>query len=377
MKVNEPLFQQLAGKGIYESTRFATPTAERQPHVLQTELTVGCSHNKCTFCDFYKGEDYRVKSGEEYASHLDALFREVRRIRGRDLGLKKIFIEGGNALSVPTPFLNKALQHTISEFMAETGGLPERVSMYAHAKDLAEKSSRDLKTLHCGGVCGEPCSLWRYGNRRGLDLVYFGMETGSDALLRYVAKGNNRSDLLRAIDNVNGAYTRHSKLRTSVFIMPGLGGVRFWREHVADTMEAIARLRPDFINFLGIEEHECTPYTKLMRQETSEGTNRPLTRRELVQQTAEMISQIYHPTTVSCFQEEAQPIGTNPFPVGSVKLRGNDPDILAAEIFERVRALPEEAFAREVGPHLFTGSKKVPRSRGQIPHFNLSLSERI
>ncbi|VVB79317.1 Radical SAM superfamily protein [uncultured archaeon] len=266
--MSQPLFEQLANKGVYESTRFATPTSERLPKVLQAELTVGCSHNHCTFCDFYSGVDYKTKSWGEYVDHLNHLWTEVKRVRSPwNLGLERIFIEGGNALSVPTEELNQSIQATIVTFAAHTGRLPTRLSMYTNTLDILNKSVEELKQLHCGGICGvTPCSIMRFGDRKGLDLIYWGIETGNDSLLKEVNKGWGRKELDRAIERVRSTRTSHSKLRVSAFVIPGLGGEKFQDSHRYDTVRVLNDLEPDFVNFAGIEACPGTPYDRRMKK---------------------------------------------------------------------------------------------------------------
>lgn len=156
-------------------------------------------------------------------------------------------------------------------------------------------------------------------NDVSIGLVYWGMESGSDDVLKYVNKGCTGSDVLSA------ARFLRSSIECSVMVMPGLGGINHSESHAYETAKALSRLNPKFLTFMGINPCHSSPYARKMAKEVEDGQNRPLTDREMALQIRDILSYTdsYALNKVGCFPPEVDGVGCNPFPFGSVDIRGN------------------------------------------------------
>jgi hypothetical protein len=327
----KPKYDELAKKGLFMSGNMNAPLAEQSSNVVQFEYTVGCSHNKCTYCNLYKGSRFHKKSLNDFKKHVDKVFGYLAET-GEANGLTRVFIGGGDALSVETKELSSGIDHIISLFKKHTGNLPKRISMYGSVKNILEKDIKGLKYLHCGGTCSGTCSSERYERRIGLELVYLGMETGDSQLLKELNKGHTEEELYRAIAILNKVNTSGSHLDVSAFVMPGLGGERYNQSHVHSTLNALRALEPKFINLMTIKEHPGSAYAKWMDRAEQKGDNRRLTQAEIGIQIADFIAGIDFPTTIGCFDNSCY-LGenTNAIHFPSVDIDGVGSQIILAD----------------------------------------------
>ena len=135
------------------------PPSEAFSILLQ--VTVGCSHNKCSFCGTYKDKRFRIKTDERILKDIRFASRYCRR-------QDKVFLMDGDALIIPQKRLVWILEQ-IREHLPWV----KRVGLYANAKSIRMKSDEELKTL----------------KTLGLGIVYLGVETGHPELLKTICKG--------------------------------------------------------------------------------------------------------------------------------------------------------------------------------------------
>jgi radical SAM superfamily enzyme YgiQ (UPF0313 family) len=340
-----PVYERLPH--LYQSCRMNAPLAEQTPNVVQFELTTGCSHNACTYCDLFKGVKYSAKSERAFKEHAQKVMRELAH-RGESAQLERIFIGGGDALSVEFRELQSDIDTAIGAFKYYTGRVPRRITMYASVENILSQGIDGLNHLHCGGKCGN-CSKGRWGERRGLELIYLGLETGSDRLLKEIGKGYTTSDMFKAFDilkriGVSSWFGGSSKLRVSAFVMPGLGGIAHYDGHVQDTVRALNYLKPEFINLTTIKEHPGTAYARRMDKQEMEGTNRRLTPSEVSEQIAAIVEGLFFDTKIGCFDNSCY-LGedTNPLKFPSVALKQwGDGGLSGARLAEQIRAASRE-----------------------------------
>jgi radical SAM superfamily enzyme YgiQ (UPF0313 family) len=298
------------------STSMTAPPAESMQHVMQFELTEGCSWGNCTFCDMPKGS-YKITTIEEYKRHVDEVWKAVKDKRN----IERLFIGSENALSAKTSLLQEAITYSIKSFKENTQRLPRRITIYGNTRDILQKGKgysngvTDLDYLNCGGTCDGECSKDKFGSKIGLGYVYWGIESGDDKTLKYINKGYDQEDILEA-----GNLIKNSGLLKSVTIIPGLGGAKFADSHLEQTIKVLNLEKPNFVTFIGINPSPNTEYAKRMFQEVIEGKNRPLTKKELAEQTLSMLDGINFDTTAGCFGTEIQKFGYNPLPFGSIEL---------------------------------------------------------
>ena len=200
------------------------PPSEADSILLQ--VTVGCSHNKCTFCGAYKGERFKIKPDEVIMEDIAFAARYARRQR-------RVFLCDGDALIVPQKRLVKILA-AIREQLPWV----ERVGVYANTKGLAMKSDAELAEL---------VSL-------GLGIAYMGLESGDDETLAAVRKG---ADSQRMIDM--GRKARAAGLKLSLTVLLGLAGIERSAIHAEATGRVLTAIDPEFVGALSLMLIPGTP----------------------------------------------------------------------------------------------------------------------
>lgn len=203
------------------------PPSEAGSLILQ--ITTGCSYNKCTFCHIYKGKKFTVKSEEEIEKHI---------LMGKRYASnpEKIFLADGNVLCLSTARLLKLLDLIKIHFPKVN-----QISSYAGPRDLLRKSEEDLAKIRTAG----------------LELLYMGVESGSDRVLKSVNKGLTREQMITA-----GKKAKKTGFTLSCMIISGLGGKELLEEHAIDSATAISEINPDFFALLTLMIENETPMKK-------------------------------------------------------------------------------------------------------------------
>jgi len=200
------------------------PPSEARSLIVQ--VTYGCSHNTCAFCSMYKEKQFRLRPMEEILED----FRMARQAYSR---VGRIFLADGDALIRPAADLERILEY-IAELFPEC----ERVTCYASPSSIHKRTSEELKRLR----------------ERNLTMVYMGLESGCDAVLKRMRKGHTAADIVAAGQKINAAG-----IDLSVTAISGLGGVELWREHAMDTAEALSAMKPAYIGLLTLMVEPGTP----------------------------------------------------------------------------------------------------------------------
>jgi len=200
------------------------PPSEANSIILQA--TVGCSHNKCTFCGAYKGVRFQIKDDSILDVDLDFAARNCQR-------LQRLFLADGDALIIPHNRL-------IGLLTKIRGKLPwiRRIGLYANTKSILAKSASQLATLK---------SL-------GLDRVYMGLESGHDPTLAAINKGADSRKMIEA-----GRRIREAGLFLSVTVLLGIGGVAHSQAHAKATGLVLSEMAPNQIGALTLMLLENTP----------------------------------------------------------------------------------------------------------------------
>jgi radical SAM superfamily enzyme YgiQ (UPF0313 family) len=230
----------------YEGSIWRPPSEARS---LILQATVGCSHNACIFCVSYKQKTYRVRGVTGIKSDLDSL-PEYYKNKAR-----RVFLADGNALAMSTEEMLDVLKVLYSE-------LPtlERVGVYGYAKDVREKSVDDFKEL----------------NDAGLGIVYLGLETGDDELLRWSRKGVDTSENISASKKI-----REGGIPLSLTIILGLGGLENSERHAKATAAALNEIDPEYVGALTLMTPPGTKIYELIKSKEFEPMDAMDTLREL------------------------------------------------------------------------------------------------
>lgn len=229
------------------------PPSEAYSLILQ--IAIGCSHNACTFCTMYKTKRFRSKTWAEIAEMIVETSGEYPRT-------KRVFLADGNALSLPADLLVKVL-----DLLYESFPRLERVSIYGGPRDILNKTPKELLCLK---------------NHR-LDLVYLGVESGSDTILKNVKKGALPADMITA-----GQKVKASGLGLSVTLISGLGGKDLWEEHAIESARVISAIKPDYLALLTLVMDQGAP---LLRDE-KEGRFSLLSPWEILRETRILIENL-------------------------------------------------------------------------------------
>ncbi len=204
------------------------PPSEADSYILQ--VTFGCSHNHCAFCGTYLDKPFRLRPMEEVLEDIAVAGRVLPETR-------RVFLADGNALVLPTPRLAQVLDALAGAFP-----LLRRVGTYANAQDMLRKSDSDLALLQ----------------EKGLEIIYLGLESGSEAVLRQIDKGADPAQMLEAVRK-----TRRAGIRTSVIALLGIAGPELSAEHAEATGKLVSAMDPEYLSLLTLM---LVPGTELHRR---------------------------------------------------------------------------------------------------------------
>ncbi|WP_300409547.1 radical SAM protein [Lagierella sp.] len=199
-------------KGFYDRYMYS-PMPEMHNEMIP--VTDGCSYGKCLFCDLNVGKSFKVFNLEDIKEYIRkrAKFYEDKRFVP-----SKFTLLEGNALCLKTDSLVEILKEIRKNFPKM-----KYVSTFARADDVLRKSKKDLKLLK---------SL-------GLDRVCVGIESGDERVLSYQQKGvtvEDQYNALKLLEELGISY--------SVYIMLGLGGKKYSKEHILNTARFLNRVNP-------------------------------------------------------------------------------------------------------------------------------------
>ena len=200
------------------------PPSEATSLLLQ--VTVGCSHNRCTFCPSFKDKRFRIKSLEEIVEDLEYASRRIRQI-------DKLFLCDGDALIIP----QKRLLEILEAVRRHLPGV-RRIGTYGNAKSILRKSVEELRKL----------------KEHGLGIVYLGIETGNEELLRKIRKGATCHQIVEA-----GRRVKEAGITLSATVLLGIGGIEKSTEHARDTARILTDVDPDFAGVLTVMIVPGTP----------------------------------------------------------------------------------------------------------------------
>jgi len=231
------------------------PPSEAKSLLVRT--TRNCPWNKCAFCHTYRGTKFELRSVEEIKGDI----RKVREIAGRisDMSYKcgaggrvseailnllysqpqyyndtfrsvaawlyfggqSVFLQDANSIIMKTDDLVEVLS-----FIKENFSSVESITSYCRSKTAARKSVEELRMM----------------KEAGLTRIHIGMESGYDPLLRFIRKG------VTAADHVEGGRRIvEAGISLCEYVMPGLGGVRWSKEHAEASARVINEINPHFV----------------------------------------------------------------------------------------------------------------------------------
>lgn len=230
----------------YEGSIYRPPS-EADAYILQA--TIGCSWNKCTYCDMYRDKEFAVRA-------LDEVLADIA-LAGETYGqsVQKVFVADGDALILDMPSWRAILAACKDAFPSV-----RRVSCYAMASNILEKTEPELREL---------CEL-------GLTQLYIGPESGDDLTLKRIAKGSTAAEHVEASQRAHAAG-----MKTSVIFLLGAGGVERSEEHARASADLATAMNPRFLSALTLTVVPGTPIARAEEKGHFTMPDTPTTLREL------------------------------------------------------------------------------------------------
>nr|AIF02571.1 radical SAM domain-containing protein [uncultured marine thaumarchaeote KM3_157_H08]AIF10741.1 radical SAM domain-containing protein [uncultured marine thaumarchaeote KM3_47_A03]AIF10789.1 radical SAM domain-containing protein [uncultured marine thaumarchaeote KM3_47_A04] len=191
------------------------PPSEAKSLIFQ--VTLGCSFNQCSFCDMYRNKKYSEKTWDEVKAEIDLMAKQLP-------DTTRIFLADGDALNISTEYMVQIVEYLYNSFPKL-----ERVSCYAMPMNLLKKTPEELKKMH----------------EAGLKMLYLGIESGSDIILKKITKGATAETIIRACRKaIETGFT------LSCIIILGLGGKTYSKEHIKETARVVNASSPDYLGTL-------------------------------------------------------------------------------------------------------------------------------
>jgi len=233
----------------YEGAIFRPPS-EAGSLILQ--ISVGCSHNRCTFCPSYKEKRFRIKTFPEIKEDIDEAAQS-------DWAIERVFLADGDSLIIPQPRLMEVM-----EYLREKLPRLRRVGIYANAKGILKKKPEELQEL----------------KQTGLGIIYLGVESGDQVVLDRICKGTTVEKLVQAGKKVQGAG-----IKLSVTVLLGIGGRERSKDHAIGTGKILTEMDPNYVGALSLIIVPGTP----LAEEIERGTFQLPTPFELIEELRIMI----------------------------------------------------------------------------------------
>jgi radical SAM superfamily enzyme YgiQ (UPF0313 family) len=212
-------------EGMHYEGNCIRPPPEAFSILLQ--VTLGCSHNKCTFCGTYKDKLFGIKDDDIILG--DILFAS-KHMKNQD----RVFLMDGDALIIPQKRLVWILDN-INEHLPWVKG----VGSYANTKSISLKSFQELNDLR----------------RKGLDRIYLGVETGDDEIRKKVHKGFTARHCAEM-----GKKVKNAGMRLTVMVLLGVAGMEKSLDHARATGELLSAMDPDHVAALTVIPVPGTPF---------------------------------------------------------------------------------------------------------------------
>lgn len=191
------------------------PPSEGNNLIIQ--VTLGCSFNRCSFCSMYRSKRFSLRS-------LDEVLGEIKRLAQTYPGVDRVFLADGDALVAPTEHLM-----TILDALQAAFPYLERVTCYALPANLRKKSVTELEQLR----------------KNKLTMIYYGIETGSAELLKRITKGATPQTMIQGLSKA-----KEAGLEISATVILGLGGQKYWQEHIDATADLVNQIELDYLSTL-------------------------------------------------------------------------------------------------------------------------------
>lgn len=229
---------------------------------LLIQATVGCPHNRCTFCMVYKGTRFKVRPTQEIKEDL----AEAQRQFGDRI--PTLFFPAGNTIAMPAAALAE-----ICRYSHELFPHLKRITVYGSSQYICRKGPEKMRLLA----------------EAGLTRIHAGVESGDDEILRQMQKGATAAEHIAA-----GRLLREAGMEMSAYIVLGLGGKERSESHARESARVISEIQPDYLRLRTLVPKVNTP----LLEEVLAGRFAMLSPHEVLRETRLLIEEIDRPTQV-------------------------------------------------------------------------------
>jgi len=237
----------------YEGPIYRPPS---EADSLLIQATVGCPHNKCTFCMVYKkGPPFKILPVQAIKKDMD----RAKKVYGR---VRTLFFPAGNTIAMPTDDLSSICDYARSLFP-----YLKRITTYGSSRYIHRKRLNDLKRL----------------KESGLSRIHVGLESGDDEVLLRIKKGTNSKEQIQA-----GQWVRDAGIELSEYVILGIGGKEKTREHSEATARVLNAINPDFIRLRTF----LPKINTLLLHQIKKGRFQILTAHEVLRETRRIIEHL-------------------------------------------------------------------------------------
>lgn len=242
----------------YEGPIYRPPS---EADSLLIQATVGCPHNKCSFCMIYKkGPPYRVRPVADICADIDT----ASEIYGD--WARTLFFPAGNTIAMPAADLAAICRHARKRFPALT-----RITVYGSSAYIVKKRADELKALR----------------EAGLSRIHVGLESGDDEVLARIKKGTMAAEQIEA-----GLMVKAAGIELSEYVILGIGGVARSEAHARNTAKVLSAIAPHFVRLRTLVPKINT----LLLHQIKKGRFRLLTPHQVLAETRLLLERLDCPT---------------------------------------------------------------------------------
>jgi len=191
------------------------PPSEGNNLIIQA--TLGCSFNQCSFCSMYRSKTYQARP-------IDKIKADILQAARQWPDAHRVFLADGDALTLATDHLVeilKALQQALPKLT--------RVSCYATPANILRKTESELTLLR----------------EQKLSLLYLGIESGSNSILKKISKGASQKGIVEALNKSD-----QCEMKVSGTVILGIGGQYLWQDHIDGTIKLLNQAPISYLSTL-------------------------------------------------------------------------------------------------------------------------------
>lgn len=210
----------------YDEPLFRPPS---EAYSIIIQVTLGCSYNKCAFCEMYTSKQFKARKEEDIFTDIDAFIPYKNEVR-------KVFLADGDPLVLSTERLLRILAKLKNTFPKL-----QRISTYATTTNIIKKSVQELEEL----------------KNAGLNLLYVGIESGDDQVLQNMQKGESFKTIVEGLNKAKNA-----EINSSVMIINGAGGKLLNQQHAINSAKVLNETQPKYASTLVLTAYKGMEHFK-------------------------------------------------------------------------------------------------------------------